>query len=103
VSALCPGPIRTNIRNSSRNRPQALSAGKLLDVDLEHSDIGADFRWMEPTEVGEMVVEAIRRGDLYIITHPEMLDAVEQRFRAVTDAFRTSANASARSRSVPVK
>jgi NAD(P)-dependent dehydrogenase (short-subunit alcohol dehydrogenase family) len=88
VSALCPGPIRTNIRNSSRNRPQALAGGKLLDVDLERSDFGAGLRWMEPTAVGDLVVEAIRRGDLYVITHPEMLDAVEQRFRAVTDAFR---------------
>jgi NAD(P)-dependent dehydrogenase (short-subunit alcohol dehydrogenase family) len=89
VTALCPGTTRTNIKNSLRNRPRDLGSGKLLDVDLEQQAEFRDaFRWLEPTEVGAIVVEAIRRGDLYAITHPEMFGAVEQRFQAITDAFR---------------
>jgi len=88
VTALCPGTTRTNIKHSSRNRPKDLGGGKLLDVDLERGEFGAAFRWMEPNDVGAIVVEAIRRGDLYAITHPEMFARVEERFKAVTDAFK---------------
>ncbi len=84
VTALCPGPVRTNIKTSSRNRPQSLSRGTLQDVDLEKTEFGARARWIEPDEVGRIVVAAIRRGDLYAFTHPEQLGAVQDRLRAIT-------------------
>lgn len=90
VTALCPGTTRTNIKHSTRNRPKNLGSGKLLDVDLERAEFGKEFRWLEPDDVGAIVVDAIRRGDLYAITHPEMFGAVEQRFQAISDAFRRS-------------
>jgi hypothetical protein len=34
-----------------------------------------------------MVVKAIKSGDLYIMTHPEFLPPVEQRFAAIRKAF----------------
>jgi NAD(P)-dependent dehydrogenase (short-subunit alcohol dehydrogenase family) len=83
VTALCPGPTRTNIKTSTRNRPGGLRAGKLTDVDLEQTEFGARARWLAPEDVGEIVIAAMRRGDLYAFTHPEQFDAIELRFAAI--------------------
>ena len=88
VTVLCPGPVRTNIKASSRNRPKDLGPGGLADVDLETSDVGAGFRWIEPDDVGAIVVTAMLRGDLYAFTHPEQFEVIEQRFRKIIQAGR---------------
>jgi len=91
VTVLCPGPTRTNIKSSTRNRPTALR-GALADVDLEASEFGASARWLSPDDVGRIVVEAIRRGELYAFTHPEQLGVVEQRFHKILAAARRTDN-----------
>ena len=88
VTILCPGPTRTNIKTSTRNRPSAPGAGALRDVDLATTEFGAKARWLEPDEVGNIVVRAIERGDLYAFTHPEMFHRVEERFQAIREAAR---------------
>ena len=90
VTVLCPGPVHSNLKSSSRNRPAALSDAGLADSDLEDSEDGAGMRWLDPEEVGEVVVRAIRRGDLYALTHPDMAPLVEQRHRQIADAFANS-------------
>jgi NAD(P)-dependent dehydrogenase (short-subunit alcohol dehydrogenase family) len=86
VTVLCPGPVRTNIKHSSRNRPAGL-AGALEDFDLEQDPARQGDRWLEPADVGAIVVEAIKRGDLYAITHPEFFTRVEQRHERLVAAF----------------
>jgi NAD(P)-dependent dehydrogenase (short-subunit alcohol dehydrogenase family) len=89
VTVLCPGPTRTNIKTSSRNRPATLGhGGGLTDVDLEKTEFGATARWLEPEEVGRIVVTAMRQGELYAFTHPEQLNVVEARFAAILQAGR---------------
>jgi NAD(P)-dependent dehydrogenase (short-subunit alcohol dehydrogenase family) len=58
VTCLCPGPVRTNIMKSNR----AWSTG--LDI----RGPGAEFRMLEPDEVGEMVVDAVRRNLFFLPT-----------------------------------
>ncbi len=89
VSVLCPGPVRSNIKASSRNRPAGLEGG-LADVDLEQDTIHSQMRWLDPEEAGEVVVRAVKRGDFYALTHPEMGDRVEARFQAIAEAFRVA-------------
>ena len=91
VTVLCPGPVRTNIKTSSRNRPAALAGGGLADVDIAQTGHASSARWVNPQEVGEIVVRAIRRGDLYAITHPETAPAVEQRHAEIARAFAAAA------------
>ncbi len=91
VSILCPGPVHTNIKSSSRNRPGALGGGALQDMDLELSEDGRRLRWMSAREAGDLVVRGIKDGDLYVLTHPEMGPMVEERHRTIEAAFTAAA------------
>lgn len=95
VSVLCPGPIHTNIGSSSRNRPTGLADAGFADVRLEDSPVtraGHDF--LEPDEAGAVVVDAIKTGKLYALTHPWALPGVEERFDGIVQAFREAQQAS---------
>jgi NAD(P)-dependent dehydrogenase (short-subunit alcohol dehydrogenase family) len=87
VTVLCPGTIQTNIKASSRNRPSGLGPGGLQDVDLEETEFGSLVRWASPEEVGDIVVRAIQRGDLYAFTHPDMKQPIIDRHVAISEAF----------------
>jgi NAD(P)-dependent dehydrogenase (short-subunit alcohol dehydrogenase family) len=91
VSILCPGPVRSNIKASSRNRPAALAGGALADSDLENDAAAAQMRWLDPDQVGDIVVRAVRRGHLYALTHPEMAAQVVERHRRIEAAFEAAA------------
>jgi short-subunit dehydrogenase len=90
VSVLCPGPIKSNIHQLSQNRPDKFAAGQGFVAAAERlgkrqvSDV-----WMEPDEVGDMVVEAIRNDSLYIITHGEWREAFKARADAILAAMPT--------------
>jgi NAD(P)-dependent dehydrogenase (short-subunit alcohol dehydrogenase family) len=95
ATVLCPGTIHTNIGTSSRNRP-AGNRGALRDVDISQEGAEIDMsgvRWMEPIEVGALVVDAIKRGELYAITHPEWWGMVQERFDGIAAAFGQHAEA----------
>lgn len=92
VTVLCPGFVRTRISESGRNRPQrygsaikpdpASPAGALAAHLAELAQSGLD-----PAEVAAQVLCAIRGDDLYVFTHPEMRDEVEERFAAILAAL----------------
>ena len=89
ATVLCPGTIHTNIGTSSRNRPDG-NAGGLHDVDISQEGSEVDMsgvRWMIPIEVGTIVVDCIKSGELYALTHPDWWDMVEPRFVAIASAF----------------
>jgi NAD(P)-dependent dehydrogenase (short-subunit alcohol dehydrogenase family) len=93
VSVLCPGPIKSNIHQLNQNRPEQFKASGAFEQAAERlgqrqvSDL-----WMEPEEVGDMVVRAIRDDELYIITHGEWREAVKTRYEAILDATPTQTN-----------
>lgn len=85
VTLLAPGPVRTRLGSSSRNRP-AVSVGGLRDADLAAGD-GGGLRWIEPEEAAEIGLRAVRDGRRYAITHPDWVDVVERRHAAIEQAF----------------
>jgi NAD(P)-dependent dehydrogenase (short-subunit alcohol dehydrogenase family) len=95
ATVLCPGPVRTNIKHSSRNRPAGLGRGALEDLDLEQLPGRRDDRFLEPEDVGPIVVDAIRRGELYAFTHPEFFVRVEERHARLVDAVERAATRAA--------
>jgi NAD(P)-dependent dehydrogenase (short-subunit alcohol dehydrogenase family) len=87
VSVLCPMVIATNINDSARNRPESLGgAGRTLD--LTPADMAKMQGRVLPVEgVAEQVVQAVRNGDLYILTHEEARPFVRRRFERIDSAF----------------
>jgi len=93
VTVLCPGPIKSNIHEAWKNRPDQFKQ----NCGYKESEARLGRRivpdvWMEPEQVGEMVVKAIKNDDLYIITHGEWRDAVTARYQAVMAATPTTNN-----------
>jgi NAD(P)-dependent dehydrogenase (short-subunit alcohol dehydrogenase family) len=75
VSVLCPMGVQTRIRESERSRPAALRNERAPETPVEL--IG---RYLDPDTVAGMVLDAIRRDELYVITHDEGLEPLRRRF-----------------------
>lgn len=88
VSAFCPGPVQTNIRESGRMRPERYrrdTGYAELERDLEQRPNSP--LWMDLVECGERVLRGVRRNDLYIFTHREFREGADERFRAMLASF----------------
>jgi NAD(P)-dependent dehydrogenase (short-subunit alcohol dehydrogenase family) len=85
VTLLAPGPVRTALGSSSRNRGGGADRG-LVDVDLAAGD-GAGLRWITAEEVAAVALDALRDGRRYAITHPDWAPVVHARHRAIEAAF----------------
>jgi NAD(P)-dependent dehydrogenase (short-subunit alcohol dehydrogenase family) len=83
VSVLCPGWVDTKIAEADRNRPAELTTSRALDPRQEAvSEIVRNFlkSGKSPVEIADIVFEAIRDDQLYIITHPDMDFIFKERF-----------------------
>jgi NAD(P)-dependent dehydrogenase (short-subunit alcohol dehydrogenase family) len=87
VSAFCPGPVQTNIREGGRMRPQRYRDSGYSELERELEERPNSPLWMDPLECGERVLEGIRRDDLYIFTHREFREGAEERFNAMLASF----------------
>lgn len=76
ATALLPGTVRTNIAHSLRFREPGDASG-LYELDLARRQ--SDYRFIDPVDVGRMVLGAIRRNDRYLLTHPELLPLADDR------------------------
>ena len=88
VSVLCPGIIRTNLRNSERNRPE-----HLRDMDAEavrsrtentpgFSDT-VRLQALSPEWAAECVFEGIKANRFYILTHDDHEGQIPRRHDAI--------------------
>jgi NAD(P)-dependent dehydrogenase (short-subunit alcohol dehydrogenase family) len=87
VSAFCPGPVQTNIREGGRARPERYGDSGYAELERELEARPNSPLWMDPRECGERVLRGIRRDDLYIFTHREFREGAEERFRAMLASF----------------
>ncbi|MCY3882304.1 MAG: SDR family NAD(P)-dependent oxidoreductase [Chloroflexi bacterium] len=88
VSVLCPGIIRTNLRNSERNRPE-----HLRDLDAEavkertQSTPGFSdtvrLQALSPEWAAECVFEGIKENRFYILTHDDHEGQIPRRHDAI--------------------
>ena len=80
VSVLCPGFVQTRIAESDRNRPawaterDVEGAEEFRGVIQNMVDTG-----IPPAAVADRVIDAVRTDTFYILTHPELNDAIETR------------------------
>jgi short-subunit dehydrogenase len=87
VSAFCPGPVQTNIREGGRTRPERYGDSGYLRLERDLEERPNSPLWMDPVECGERVLAGIRRNDLYIFTHREFREGADERFRAMLASF----------------
>jgi NAD(P)-dependent dehydrogenase (short-subunit alcohol dehydrogenase family) len=93
VTVLCPGPIKSRIHELGRNRPDRFEPSRAFSEAAERlGKRQVSALWMEPETVGAMVVDAIRKNQLYCITHGEWRDAVEARHQQILAAMPTEVN-----------
>jgi NAD(P)-dependent dehydrogenase (short-subunit alcohol dehydrogenase family) len=91
VSVLCPGPVKSELFESTvAVRPAALAATGSVPIvepgiDREHTPIFVTA----PTgdEIAGHVLRGIRGNELYIMTHPEIRPVLEARARALVAAL----------------
>lgn len=87
VSAFCPGPVQTNIREGGRIRPEQYANSGYTELERDLEERPNSPLWMDPIECGERVLAGIRNDDLYIFTHREFREGAEERFRAMVASF----------------
>ena len=87
VSAFCPGPVQTNIREGGRARPERYGDSGYAELERELEARPNSPLWMDPRECGERVLRGIRGDDLYIFTHREFREGADERFRAMLASF----------------
>ena len=84
-SVLCPGFVNTNIFNSGRNRPDELvNEGAPTELSPEDEERIAMFReilkqGMQPSDIANVVFDAIRHERLYILTHDHFAEMIRTR------------------------
>ncbi len=81
VSVLCPGFVQTRIAESDRNRPAWAPDHEVGGAaELRSAVQGMVDSGIPPATVADRVIEAVRTNTFYILTHPELDDAVKTRF-----------------------
>lgn len=88
VSMVCPGLVKSKIYESDKIRPAELSTN-VTPADEEFMRIlpGLHEAGMEPDEIGEKVLRAIRENRFYVFTHPDHRDELREIFDETIAAF----------------
>ncbi|MFC5949250.1 SDR family NAD(P)-dependent oxidoreductase [Pseudonocardia lutea] len=86
AAVLVPGTVRTNIARSLRARPPGLESA-FVENDISSDPQIAKLRWLEPREVGDVVLASLARGETHIVTHPEWYPMVGERASRIEAAF----------------
>ena len=73
VSAFCPGAVQSHIADWKRQGHGSASGPKPVGMDA--------------LECGERVLRGVRENALFILTHPEFREGLEQRCRALLSSF----------------
>ena len=84
VSVLCPGLVRTRIGESGRNRPAQLEHERDDDASAVDAMSSGAFQQlveagMDPAAVADQVLEAVRQERFWVLTHPELDQAIRSR------------------------
>jgi NAD(P)-dependent dehydrogenase (short-subunit alcohol dehydrogenase family) len=86
ASVYCPGLVATNIfeleknLNAAFDQKSAAPAGTAANTEMIKQIIGAG---MDPMEAARIVLAGIRNNDLFILSHPEFRDGLQERMDAL--------------------
>ena len=101
VSAFCPGPVQSNIRELGKLRPDKYKKDSGLgEFEKQLAARPTSDLWMDPVECGRRVVRGIQRNDLYIFTHPEFKAGAKERMDKMLASFPEEAIDQARAEAI---
>lgn len=88
VSVLCPGWVKTRILDSERNRPKELRIESGVSISKERMEFIEQARkeieaGMSIQEVADYVFQAIKKEQLFILTHREYDAILQARFEEI--------------------
>jgi len=84
ATVLCPGVVATGIFNSERNRPGSSDKDKEKTNAAYHKVAQELYKTaMQPDQVAEQVLKAVRDQQLYAITTTAFDDAIRERMDAI--------------------
>ncbi len=91
VSVLCPSSVDTRVMESERGRPADRGTETRTEmaeaVRLSIRDSFTGPTGLPPAQVAARVLDAIRAGEFWIITHPEERASIETRIAGMLGAF----------------
>jgi NAD(P)-dependent dehydrogenase (short-subunit alcohol dehydrogenase family) len=93
VSIFCPGFVKSNLIESEKMRPADLvnevAKPSTNPPSPEEEAMMRKFMAaaMDPVEAGRLVLEGVRRNDLYIFTHQEFEQPTRERMEALLASF----------------
>jgi NAD(P)-dependent dehydrogenase (short-subunit alcohol dehydrogenase family) len=102
VSVFCPGFVRSNLVESEKMRPAALvnEAAKPSTSPPTAAEEAMLRKFMvvamDPDDAGRLLLEGVRRNDLYILPHAEFVTPVRERLEALLASFPASPAPNAR-------
>ena len=89
VSCLCPGPVATGIFRAERNRPDSYddTCGP-MSADAEAAAfhkalVNAIDEGTDPTEIPELVFDAVQSNKFWIFPHPEFKERIAARAESI--------------------
>jgi NAD(P)-dependent dehydrogenase (short-subunit alcohol dehydrogenase family) len=86
ASAFCPGPVATNIAKAGETRPPHLADTGYAEHDRRRQTEVNRALFMDPLEVGRIVLQGVRENRLYILTHSEFREGLTARCDAILAA-----------------
>ena len=92
VTLLCPGPVRTNIakgygKREAEYRAPGVDPAAVCDIHEAAFRGGVDDSdWSTPEAVADAAVAGMRRGELWVITHPQLMGSAVARNAAMAEA-----------------
>jgi NAD(P)-dependent dehydrogenase (short-subunit alcohol dehydrogenase family) len=91
VSVLCPSSVATRMMESDRTRPAELGVEQRTEMaEAWHGAIKDGLTGptgQPPAQVADRVLQAIRDGEFWIITHDDLLPTVRDRVTGMLAAF----------------
>jgi len=86
ASVLCPMRVKTNIDASGRNRQVDYGGPETQNYsEVDESQLAG--RQLDVAQVGQLVVDGIKRNRLYLFPHAESREFIQRRFKRIDQAF----------------
>jgi NAD(P)-dependent dehydrogenase (short-subunit alcohol dehydrogenase family) len=89
VTALCPGPIGTNLAQGARDRPEHLRGPQLRATEEAVMAERLGRTGIDPKLVGERVIEAIRARAFYAFVSAVPRNVIKGRHRRVEEGLKS--------------